>query len=170
MQDEKARFLSGMRRVSGAVAVVTTSGPAGERRGVTATAFCSLTADPPSVLACINRDTWVGQLAPLSGNFAVNVLAEADRSLAEVFAGRTAASGADRFRSGNWIAGKGGAPILDDALASFDCTLAEAVDHATHVILIGRVIETRTGEGARPPLLYADGVFTTTAEGAIELR
>lgn len=170
MREDKARFLSGMRRVSGAVSVVTTCGPDGERRGVTATAFCSLTADPPSVLACINRETWVGQLAPLSGNFAVNVLAGEDRLLAEVFAGRTAASGEDRFRSGHWVRGKGGAPVLTTALASFDCALAEALDHATHVILIGRVIETRTVEGPRSPLLYADGVFTTTAEGAQALR
>ena len=170
MQEDKARFLTGMRRVSGAVAVVTTSGPDGERRGVTATAFCSLTADPPSVLACINRETWVGQLAPLSGNFAVNVLAGEDRHLAEVFAGRTAASGEDRFRSGSWAPGRSGAPVLETALASFDCTLAEALDHATHVILIGRVLETHTGEAARPPLLYADGVFTTTAEGAQAVR
>lgn len=165
MQDEKARFLGGMRRVSGAVAVITTTGPNGERRGVTATAFCSVTADPPSILACINRETWVGQLAPLSGNFAVNVLSGADQPIAEIFAGRTALSGESRFQSDRWQVGQSGAPVLDDALACFDCRLSEATHHATHVILIGRVIDTRTDAATLSPLLYAQGAFTTTAGG-----
>ena len=85
---EFALFKQGMRRVSGAVTVVTTRGPAGERRGVTATAICSLSVSPPAVIACVNRETWVGQFAPISRIFCVNVLARAQRDVAEAFAGR----------------------------------------------------------------------------------
>ena len=60
----KEDFRSAMRRVSGAVTIVTTRGVNGEPRGVTATAVCSLTVDPPAVIACINQEIWVGQLAP----------------------------------------------------------------------------------------------------------
>lgn len=167
MPDEKDQFRLGMRRVSGTVSVVTTCGPEGERRGVTATAFCSLSADPPSVIACINRETWVGQLAPLSGNFCINVLGEEQQAVAEAFAGRSGLSGDARFQTGGWRKGLSGAPVLLGSIVSFDCRLSETVEHATHVILIGRVVETVTGSEIDPPLLYADGHFTTTARGTL---
>ena len=105
-------FKQGMRRVSGAVTVVTTRGAGGERRGVTATAVCSLSAAPPAVIACINRDTWVGQLAPLSGVFCVNVLSRVQQNVAETFAGRSGHVGEERFDVGDWGELGSGAPSL----------------------------------------------------------
>ena len=156
-------FRSGMRRVSGAVTVVTTADATGERRGVTATAVCSLSVDPPSVVACINRETWVGRLAPESGVFCVNVLARDQQAVAETFAGRTALAAGDRVRVGAWRTGATGAPLLDGSIASFDCRLDRAVDFATHVILIGTVADIRVGPADLEPLVYVDGGFTTTA-------
>ena len=158
-------FRRGMRRVAGTVTVVTTRGPNGERRGATATAVCSLTVDPPSVMACINRQTWVGRLAPESGNFAVNVLSADDVAIAETFAGRTKVEPEARFQSGNWRAGDTGAPILDDALSVFDCQLEKAIDFASHVILIGRVVRTWIGPDEGPPLVYVEGGYTSTRQG-----
>lgn len=166
MPDEKDLFRSGMRRVSGTVSVVTTLGANGERRGVTATAFCSLSVDPPSLIACINRETWVGQLAPVSGNFCINVLSDSQRDVAETFAGRSALAAGERFNVGDWTKAASGAPVLEDSIVSFDCTLDTAIDHATHVILIGRVLQTLEGAEDELPLLYADGQFTTTALAA----
>lgn len=163
MASERDLFRLGMRRVSGTVTVVTTTGPDGERRGVTATAFCSLSADPPSVLACINRETWVGQLAPVSGNFCVNVLSADQQDVAETFAGRVGLAAGERFAVGRWHQGTSGAPVLEGALVSFDCRLDKAVDHATHVILIGHVITTVTEEDPGDALIYADGHFTRPA-------
>jgi len=111
MSDE--RFREGMRRVASAVTVVTTRGPNGERRGATATAVCSLTVDPPSVMACINRRTGLGRLAPESGNFAVNVLTSGDKAIAETFAGRSGVAPEERFEMGSWRQGDTGAPLLD---------------------------------------------------------
>lgn len=162
-ETDNALFRSGMRRVSGAVTVVTTLGPKAERRGVTATAVCSLTVEPPSVIACINRQTWVGQFAPESQVFCVNVLSRGQQPVAETFAGRSDLAAEDRFRSGRWLPGETGSPVLDGALASFDCQLERAVEFATHVILIGRVVRTRLGRPDDEPLLYMDGGFTTTA-------
>ncbi len=163
MADARDLFRLGMRRVSGTVTVVTTTAPDGERRGVTATAFCSLSADPPSVIACINRETWVGQLAPVSGNFCVNVLSAEQQDVAETFAGRAGLAAGERFSVGCWHAGASGAPVLEGALVSFDCTLSSAVDHATHVILIGHVIDTVTEPDGGEALIYADGRFTRPA-------
>lgn len=159
---DRDQFRQAMRQVAGAVTIVTTKGLNGEPRGVTATAVCSLTVDPPSVVACINRDTWVGQFAPESGFFAVNVLTRDQQAVAETFAGRTALSAADRFQVGAWDDGKTGAPILDGALASFDCRLEQAVEFATHVILIGQVLETHAAPEGAEPLVYVGGAFTTT--------
>ncbi|MCB1444918.1 MAG: flavin reductase family protein [Rhizobiaceae bacterium] len=163
---DKDTFRSAMRQVAGAVTVVTTRGQDGEARGVTATAVCSLTVEPPSVVACINRDTWVGQIAPESRNFCVNVLAKAQQPVAETFAGRTALTGAERFRVGDWQDCETGAPVLEGAIASFDCELEQAVDFATHVILIGRVRRTLNDNSGAEPLVYVDGGFTTTQSAA----
>jgi flavin reductase (NADH)/flavin reductase len=159
---DKDLFRSAMRQVAGAVSVVTTRGVNGEPRGVTATAVCSLTVEPPSVIACINRETWVGQFAPQSGNFCVNVLARGQQPVAETFAGRTALAAAERFRIGDWADHETGAPVLEGAIASFDCDLEQAVEFATHVILIGRVRKTVSDNAGAEPLVYVGGGFTTT--------
>jgi flavin reductase (DIM6/NTAB) family NADH-FMN oxidoreductase RutF len=159
--DEISLFKQGMRRVSGAVTIVTTLGPRGERRGVTATAVCSLTAEPPAVIACIHRETSVGQLAPLSGIFCVNVLALDQRTTAETFAGRSGHVGEERFRVGAWARLVSGAPTLEGALACFDCRLERFVEFSSHLLLVGAVSRTLIGQKAAEPLIYVDGGFTT---------
>ena len=159
---EVARFKQAMRRVSSAVTIVTTRGPGGERRGVTATAVCSLSADPPSLLVCVNRETWVARMAPLSGVFCVNVLARHHQPVAETFAGRTGHAAEERFEVGDWRGAAASAPALEDALAAFDCRLARCVDFASHVILIGEVASVSLGAGDAAPLVYVDGAFGTS--------
>jgi len=156
-----AEFKRAMRRVSSAVTIVTTSTPEGERRGVTATAVCSLSADPPSLLVCVNRATWVGQIAPRSGVFCVNVLARGQQGVAETFAGFTGHAGEARFEVGDWEADL--APTLRGALASFSCRLARCVDFGSHVILIGEVDRTALGPADGEPLIYVDGAFGASA-------
>lgn len=151
-------FLASMRKVAGAVTVITTMGNDGERRGLTATAVCSLSADPPSLIACVNRKTWVAQFVPDSGVFAVNVLSHAQEEVARTFAGQTALAAGDRFSVGEWRAGRTGVPVAVGALAAFECRLERLVEHSTHVILIGQVVETVPGDGHS--LVYLDGGFS----------
>jgi len=152
-----------MRRISGAVTIVTTLGPRGERGGVTATAVCSLTAEPPAVVACIHRESSVGQIAPLGGVFCVNVLAREQQTIAETFAGRTGHVGEDRFSVGAWSRLISGAPVLEGALVSFDCRLERYVEFSSHLLLVGAVARTLVGQQAVEPLIYVDGAFTTAA-------
>lgn len=152
-------FLAGMRKVAGAVTVITTVSNDGERRGLTATAVCSLSAEPPSLIACVNRRTWVAQFVSNTSIFAVNVLSHAQEDVARAFAGQTALSGGDRFMVGDWAAGRTGAPIARGALACFECRLERLVDHATHAILIGEVVDTVVGNGHS--LVYLDGGFSS---------
>ena len=160
------RFRQGMRQVAGAVTVVTTRGPNGERRGVTATAVCSLSVEPPSLIACVNRSSWVAQFAPASGVFAVNVLAADQEAIARAFAGETGLVGEDRFQVGAWREGITGAPLVDNCLAAFDCRLGQAVEHTSHLILVGHVAETILRAAAGASLVYVNGVFTTVTEAA----
>lgn len=152
-------FLAGMRKVAGAVSVITTVGNDGERRGLTATAICSLSVEPPSLIACVNRKTWVAQFVPARGVFAVNVLCHAQETIARTFAGQTELHAGDRFSVGDWATGETGAPIVRGALVSFECRLESLVEHTTHIILIGQVVQTRPGEGH--PLVYLDGAFSS---------
>lgn len=152
-------FLSGMRRVAGAVMVVTTVSPEGHRRGLTATAVCSLSAAPPTLIVCVNRKTWVGQIAPDAGVFAVNLLSHAQEDVARAFAGQTPLTAEDRFSVGDWETRATGAPLVKGALASFECRLERVVDHTTHLILIGEVVATVLGGGHS--LIYLDGGFSS---------
>jgi flavin reductase (DIM6/NTAB) family NADH-FMN oxidoreductase RutF len=156
-------YLAGMRRLAAHVTVVTTRHGV-EPRGLTATAVCSLSAEPPRLLTCINRDAHAHEAIGQAGIFAVNVLRRSDKHLAEVFAGRTGRFGADRFGHGNWSRLVTGAPVLDTAIAVFDCRVVEAVAAATHSIFLGEVEAVLVAEGE--PLLYADGSFGSLAPGA----
>jgi flavin reductase (DIM6/NTAB) family NADH-FMN oxidoreductase RutF len=107
-----------MRRLAGGVTIVTTR--LGEvRAGLTAAAVCSLTAEPPRLLACVHREADAHDLILESRVFAVNVLAPVHRELADHFGGRDDSHGPARFALGRWRSGAGGVPILADAAASF---------------------------------------------------
>lgn len=155
-------FVAGMRKVAGAVTVITTVGKDGEWRGLTATAVCSLSADPPSLIACVNRKTWVAQFVPDSGVFAVNVLSHAQEEVARAFAGQTSLAAGQRFSVGDWRTGRTGLPVAHGALAAFECRLEKKMEHETHLVLIGQVVETTLGDGGHS-LVYLNGGFSSIA-------
>ena len=133
-------FKLAMRRLAAGVTIITTCHD-GERCGLTATAVCSLSADPPQLLVCVNRSTRAHDVIRRGANLCVNLLARRHKALAGHFAGGR--KGEERFRSGKWTTLKTSAPVLDDALASFDCVVKETVESATHTIFIGQVVDVR---------------------------
>jgi flavin reductase len=153
----RENFLRGMRLAATGVAVVTTKTPEG-RFGVTVSAVCSLSADPPSILVCVHHMSRVAEAIRRSGCFCANLLSEDQRALSEIFAGRaaagTAVSADDRFAAGEWMPLVTGAPSLVGALAAFDCTLVKELRWASHHVLIGEVADVELGEGR--PLVYCD--------------
>ena len=117
-------FKQGMRQLVGAVTLITTR-DATQRRGMTATAVCSLSAEPPSLLVCINRTAEAHDVI-LSGRcFCMSLLSYSQQSLAESFAGRDGSKGEERFERGKWGVLATGAPYLEDSLAAFDCALTD---------------------------------------------
>jgi flavin reductase (DIM6/NTAB) family NADH-FMN oxidoreductase RutF len=149
------QFRLGMRNLAGAVTVVT-SLHAGRRYGMTATAVCSVSAKPPTLLVCVNRGATTHGAISKAGVFCVNVLRADDRELSSAFSG--AKKGEARFRGARWTRLATGAPVLLGALAAFDCRVARRVAHGTHTIFVGEVERVMLGARGKP-LLYADGQY-----------
>lgn len=149
-------FRNAMARFPGAVTVVTSLAK-GERRGITATAVCSVTADPPSLLVCLNRKTGTCAAVADTGRFNVNLLAGDGGELAMVFAGAKGLTGATKFQYGDWQADPYGLPHLSTAAMGFSCEVTEQVTAGSHVIFIGQVVSIRAGEGAA--LVYEQSRF-----------
>ena len=153
------QFKLGMRTLAGAVNIVTST-QGGRRYGMTATAVCSATAEPPTVLACINRLATTHGAVAKSKVFCVNVLRVEDWELSTTFSGGQ--SGDARFRTRNWTRLATGAPVLIDALVSFDCRVVKKLVHGTHSIFLGQVEQILLGQKGKP-LLYSDGQYAKLA-------
>uniref|UniRef100_UPI0035CC0BEA flavin reductase family protein n=1 Tax=uncultured Sphingomonas sp. TaxID=158754 RepID=UPI0035CC0BEA len=132
----------------------------GDRTGLAATAWTSLCADPPMLLACINRNASAHALVHRAGAFSVNLLASDHNETVAIFSAQRGLDGAARFLDDAWTEGPQRQPMLCEAIAAFECTLEDTHDHGTHTILIGRVGAMPCRHDA-PAMLYLDGAFAT---------
>ena len=153
------QFKAGMRALAGAVNIITST-HAGHRYGMTATAVCSATADPPTILACINKLASTHNAVAKGKAFCVNVLRAEDWELSTAFSG--AQSGETRFKSREWTRLATGSPVLIDALVSFDCRVVKQMVHGTHTIFLGQVEQVLFGQKGKP-LLYSEGQYAKLA-------
>ncbi|AOO82608.1 flavin reductase family protein [Bosea vaviloviae] len=154
---EAVAFKSVMRNVAGAVSIVTAT-QGGARAGLTATSLTALSAEPPTVIVCVNRTASAWPTIERAGHFAINVLAARHQSIADRFAGRGGFKGDARFGEGDWTRLVTGAPVLEGALAILDCETEEAIERHSHTILIGRVKAIREAE-TEGALLYWRGIY-----------
>ena len=154
MPVDSAAFKEALRGWASGVTVVTAR--AGENvHGMTVSAFSSVSADPPLVLVCANRTSLTHGVIEEGGVFAVNILAEHQQSVSQLFASSEHED--SRLERVGWTEGKTGAPLIDEALASLECTVASAHQEGSHTIYIGQVEAVRTTNAA--PLLYHDGGY-----------
>lgn len=152
VQENAHRFRTAMRLAATGVSVVTTDGPAG-RLGVTVSAISSVSAEPPLVLACINRKSPAAAAIERNGVMAVSLLAEHQAWIAETFAGRLGVGAPYDFGCAEWCIGRTGSPLLPDAAAAFDCQVVALHEAGSHRIIIARVVEARSGDAL--PLVYS---------------
>ncbi|KOC88963.1 NADH-dependent FMN reductase RutF [Winslowiella iniecta] len=129
---EKQEFRHAMSRLGAAVNIITTDGPGG-RAGFTASAVCSVTDSPPTLLVCLNRSASVYPAFMQNQMLCVNTLAAGHETLSGLFGGKTPM--AQRFIAAEWSTLVTGAPILAGAVASFDCKVTQVVSVGTHDIL-----------------------------------
>jgi flavin reductase (DIM6/NTAB) family NADH-FMN oxidoreductase RutF len=150
-------FREAMACIGTAVHVVTTAGSAG-RTGFTATSVCSVSDRPATLLVCLNRRSQITPVIRENGVFCVNTLAADCEEIADVFAGRTSAFMDDRFKVGEWLALKTGAPVLRSAVVAFDCRTVEVKAVATHNVFIAGVEAIHFGE-PRHALVYHERAY-----------
>jgi flavin reductase (DIM6/NTAB) family NADH-FMN oxidoreductase RutF len=153
-------FKAAMRMFASGVAVITTVHD-GRIHGFTANAFASVSAEPPTVLICVNRTARAHPLISASQRFCVNILALEQRELAERFAG---GDPVERFEGVEYTAAPSGSPLLAGTIAHFDCMLGEEMTASTHTIFLGSVIDVASREGA--PLGYFDRAYRNFGVGA----
>ncbi len=152
-----------MRHQAGAVAIVATV-ESDTRAGLTATAFSSLSDQPPTLLVCVQRRAGVHDVIARSRIFTVNILAAEQQEVAVRFSGNAGVHGPARFNGRYaWSHLKTGAPVLEEALAVLDCELIESHGFTTHTIFIGRVVDGATRSEAKP-LLYFRGDYWNLGE------
>jgi flavin reductase len=132
-------FRNAMARLGAAVTIVTTDGPGG-RAGLTASAVCSVTDDPPTLLVCVNRSASALPALRANGVLCVNLLEASQQGLSNRFAGMDGgATMEERFALGDWQAGAGGGPVLGGAVASLECRIADIIEKGTHSVLFAEV-------------------------------
>lgn len=146
MSVSRPEFREAMARLGAAVSIISTDGPAG-RAGLTASAVCSVTDDPATLLVCINRNsTQIGAIKA-NGVLCVNVLTAEQKEISNVFAGLTGAATAEqRFRAGRWSRLETGAPVLDGSAVSLDCAIEEVLEKGTHSVFFAQIRGIRLGE------------------------
>ncbi|MEQ1560702.1 MAG: flavin reductase family protein [Methyloglobulus sp.] len=143
-------FKQALQLWASGIAVVTSKTEEFGLRGMTVTAFSSVSAKPPQILVCLNQNADTGENIDQNGRFAVNILNTSQQDVSNNFSGGS--SQEDRFANSRWSIGETGVPILDDSILSLECKVIEKIRAGSHWILIGEVEATvcRSGE----PLLY----------------
>jgi flavin reductase len=148
----EAGYRAAMSRLAGAVHLVTTDGLAG-RAGFTASAVCSVSDAPPTLLVCINRTSSAYPVFSKADVLCVNTLGASQMAIASAFGGKTAMD--QRFAAASWTRLMTGAPILQDALVSFDCRIVARMPVRTHDVLLCEVEAVLEGQ-IQSCLLYAN--------------
>ncbi|OTG81540.1 flavin reductase [Acinetobacter sp. ANC 4648] len=140
---EATDFKNAMSLLTSAVNVVTTTGTSG-RHGFTASAVCSVTDTPPTLLICMNKASRSHTHFIENKILTVNVLGTHHEHISKVFASKM--SSEERFKHGKWAELTTGAPVLEDALVSFDCHIEQIQEVGTHTIFICRTVAIQQSE------------------------
>jgi flavin reductase (DIM6/NTAB) family NADH-FMN oxidoreductase RutF len=136
---------------SGVTAVTTALD--GRLRGVTVSAFTSVSLDPPLVLIALANETTLRDMLAESGIFAVNLLSDDQEFLSERFAARAPIVN-EEFEGVPYFVAATGAPILEQSLAWYDCRVEATHPGGDHTLFVGRVKAMGFSDDGRAPLIY----------------
>lgn len=150
-------FRNGMSLLAGAVNVITTDGAAG-LAGFTASAVCSVTDQPPTVLVCMNRSSFAHRFFVENRAICVNVLSAAQQELSTLFANREVTM-AQRFARAPWSPLTTGAPALEGALVNFDGVITHIHEVGSHSIFIAELRDVRLAGETQHGLAYFNRAY-----------
>ena len=160
-------FRAAMSRLAAGVVLVTAfeppldaEGPGGEDVGMTATAFLSVSLDPPLVLVSLRTGARMDDLLDEQPLWAVSVLAESQRHIAGRFAMKGRVSDRLLFADIPYVRGKEtGAPLVGGALATLECRTEQRVTAGDHTLVIGHVLSASLPSADGRPLTYFRGRY-----------
>jgi flavin reductase (DIM6/NTAB) family NADH-FMN oxidoreductase RutF len=168
MQDINAKtFWNAVGQRAMGVSIVTATG-AGGPAGFLGLSTAHVCADPPLMLVSIDKKTSALQPVLESRHYAINYLAHDQQALADIFGGKSALKGAERFGTASWGKLTSGAPVLHDAAGVIDCVLEEAIERFGVMICIGRVVDFATS--SRAPLIFLRGRYLAALPEAEQPR
>jgi flavin reductase (DIM6/NTAB) family NADH-FMN oxidoreductase RutF len=153
MAISKDEFRAALSRFPSGVTVVTTKDKDGRLHGITVSAFCSVSLEPPLILVCIDKTTGSHPAFDFGGTFVVNVLREDQAHLSNHFASLIA----DKFDRIEYRKTSNGVPILVDALVNLECRLVSTHEGGDHSIFVGEIQNIIVKDGK--PLLYFQGNY-----------
>lgn len=154
---DSATFRSVLGRFATGVTVVTARDADGVDHGMTASAFCSLSLEPPLVLVCVERSADMHPVLETAELFAVNVLSATQEPVSRRFAEKIG----NRFDGIGYTRGTTGVVILDEVHAYLECAKKASCAGGDHTIFIGEVMHAVANDGR--PLLYYRGGYTELA-------
>lgn len=144
---EPTRFRRAVARWATGVSVVT-SRDGGTLAGLTVNSLLSVSLEPPTLLVSLTTNADTTPVIEASRRFAVSLLNAQQRGLSERFA--LAVPADEKFRGVATHASPAGLPLLDGALATFECTLDRVIEAGDHHLLLGRVVAIEEGADALP--------------------
>jgi flavin reductase (DIM6/NTAB) family NADH-FMN oxidoreductase RutF len=149
-------FRQTMRRLAGGVCIAAT-GQDGQRLGLTVTAVCSVTLEPPTILLCVNRTAGAHDLIRATRRVGISVLASDQLELAQRFSS-SEVKGSARFQDSMWTDMASGTPAAVDALAALDCEIVHDLSIGQHSVFVCEVRAARLAS-EKPPLVHFDRAF-----------
>ena len=153
-------FRAALRHFAAGVTVVTTRDAEGRPSGLTASAFTSVSLNPPLVLVCVAHDAHSYPALAAASRFAVNILAGHHEAVSTRFATKPAAHPSEKFDGVDFRQSALGLPVLKDSLAELECATVHAYPAGDHTIFVGRVEAADSrGDGGLEPLLYYRGKY-----------
>lgn len=153
MPISKDEFRAALGRFASGVTVITTKDRSGRLHGITVSAFCSVSLEPPLILVCIDKHTGSHQAFGEIKTFVVNILREDQQHYSDLFASQLP----DKFDRIEYLETSDGTPVLKEALANLECRLVNAHATGDHTIFIGEITESFISEGK--PLVYFHGNY-----------
>lgn len=154
-------FRLAMSRLAAGVSVVTALDAEGRPCGMTATAVCSVSLEPPLVLASLSNGSATLVAVEQTARFALNFLGRGEEGLARRFAGPAT----EKFDGVTWEQGVTGSPVVPEALAVCECDLESAVRAGDHTVCIGRVVRVAVNDGVpNDPLIHFCGAYSALSD------
>jgi flavin reductase (DIM6/NTAB) family NADH-FMN oxidoreductase RutF len=154
--DLAGQFKMAMGRFASSITLITTLDADGHPHGLAATAFSSVSMDPASALICINRTASASPVIKRSGLFCVNMLQNRHEAICKIFSQPDLRE--RRFVEGQWKTGVHGIRYLADAQAAIFCEVVQEIEHGTHTVIIGNVVDVIT-QPMEEPLLFMGGRY-----------